>query len=66
MDNHELGMLLVIGWRKMYSMCMQRSTCIGCPYFEKKACDRVTTETILEKAADAFEEHLAKKALDIF
>jgi len=51
-------MRLIVEWRKMRTACLGRSTCEGCPYFDGKECSTMSTETVLEKAADAFNEYL--------
>lgn len=57
-QNATLAMRLIVEWRKMRTACLGRSTCEGCPYFDGKECSTMSTETVLEKAADAFNEYL--------
>jgi len=49
---------LVVEWRKMKDLCEERSDCIGCPYHENKACDCISTETMLRAVSDTFYEFI--------
>jgi hypothetical protein len=51
------AMKLVIEWRRAHDLCIARSKCgPGCPYWQGRmfTCDKVSTEHVLETAADAF------------
>ena len=48
------AMRLVVAWDDMETFCQSRSTCKGCPYASGKACDRMSTQSVLEKAAEMF------------
>ena len=61
LEKTELAMKLIVEWRKMRTFCQNRSTCEGCPYKHRKECDAVSTEVVLEKAADTFNEYLINK-----
>ena len=54
----KLAMKLIVEWRKMRKACHNREKCDGCPYKRKSVCDALSTEVVLEKAADAFYEYL--------
>lgn len=57
---------MVVSYRDMRQFCMERSDCMGCSYYNPdatewiqsggtvSACDRVTTDDILDIASDYF------------
>jgi len=51
-------MKLIVEWRKMKDMCDERTSCKGCPYYNNKGCDLISTDTMIETIANVFEEYL--------
>ena len=57
---------MVVSYRDMRAYCMSRTDCIGCRYFAPdamawiqsdstlSACDRITTDDVMDMAADCF------------
>lgn len=58
MDKHIIAMKLLIEWRRLKDFCKERSTCSECPYHRGKQCDMISTEAMIDRCADAFEQHL--------
>jgi len=52
------AMKLIVEWRKMKDMCDERTSCKGCPYYNNKGCDLISTDTMIETIANVFEEYL--------
>lgn len=58
------AMKTVILFREMYDICMNRikdkqeSACIGCPYYAKGTCNKISTIDLIYNVADIFQEFL--------
>jgi hypothetical protein len=48
----EHGIAFVVRYADMHRFCMNRSDCLGCPYFKRKVCDKMSFEEAIYMAAD--------------
>lgn len=60
LEDAELAMRTVVGWRKMLDMCVARDGigCMGCPYDTAQPCAKPSTTAMLLDAAVLFERYL--------
>lgn len=62
MSNLVYAMRLIIEWRTLHETCLNRSSCIGCPYWNSHTCTKKSTEQIIEHASEIFEEYIEERA----
>lgn len=53
------AMRLIIGWNTLHTLCLSRTSCIGCPYWSDKTCETMTcekksTEQTIQDSAEIF------------
>ena len=49
----------IVEYRKMYELCLSKTSCNGCPYWKMQMCTKKSTLEVLSQAADVFEEFLS-------
>ena len=49
-DDIMTGVTFFVRFMEMREICINRSTCIECPYFPLKVCERMTTDEALNHA----------------
>ena len=55
------AMRLAVEFERMKRFCDNRTTCKGCPYWKLKACNLISTDTVMEKVAIIFREFLEEQ-----
>lgn len=57
-DKMILALKVARAWKSFRAFCEERTTCVGCPFFDGKVCTKYDDRAVLYKIAGAAEDYL--------
>lgn len=61
----ERAFRLAIEWKAFKLFCLSRTTCKGCPYYEKHVCSAASTESVLKQIAEVGKQYFYEHGISM-